>query len=262
MDTARQDGARTKIARKVRALREDRRWTQAELAKRLGLSQSRLSEIERGQGSFTAEQFLEILKLFNVAVTEFASARRSQSTELQNTLARLGATHLQESPDALPSDQLKEVGDVVREVLVSPESPRHVASLAPVLVRNIDRLSLNRLQGQLAESGFERRLAWLVDNVVDAIRTELASDLPRNWAVLCRRAEVVLDTFLTLDLAARIHPARAKDPPDILDRDILSPQTLDHVLASRSAISRRWGVATSLQPEDFVHALRAARVAG
>ena len=92
------DRDRSNISRKVKSLREIRRWTQAELSGRLGLSQSRLSEIERGQGSFTAEQFLTILKLFNVPVTHFASARKP-SEELQNALARLGADHLQESQD-------------------------------------------------------------------------------------------------------------------------------------------------------------------
>ena len=57
---------RLAIASKVRDLRKARRWTQAELSKRLHLSQNRLSEIERGAGSFTAEQLLVILKLFNV----------------------------------------------------------------------------------------------------------------------------------------------------------------------------------------------------
>ena len=51
---------RTLISNKVRTLREGRHWTQAELAKRLGISQGWLSTIERGQGSFTAEQFLDM----------------------------------------------------------------------------------------------------------------------------------------------------------------------------------------------------------
>src|SRR6266542_4569294 len=113
------------IASKVRSLRGERHWTQAELSKRLGLSQNRLSEIERGQGSFTAEQFLTILRLFNVSVTHFA-AERKPSEELQNALARLGASHLQESQEVLPSDLLDEIETVVREVLFSAESPRHV----------------------------------------------------------------------------------------------------------------------------------------
>src|SRR5262245_3590350 len=78
---------KTRIAGRVRALRKDRRWTQAELAEHLHLSQNRLSEIERGGGSFTAEQFLAILKLFNIPVTHFAAARR-RDMELQNALAR------------------------------------------------------------------------------------------------------------------------------------------------------------------------------
>src|SRR5271170_6249535 len=97
--------ARSEIARNVRELRKERRWTQAELAKRLRLSQARLSEIEGGDGSFTAEQFLLLLKLFNVAANHFIPKQRNQASEIQNALARLGAIHLQESEDVLPSER-------------------------------------------------------------------------------------------------------------------------------------------------------------
>ena len=90
---------RAQVAQKVRELRRGRRWTQAELSRRLHLSQGRLSEVERGAGSFTAEQFLAILKLFNVPVSHFYHAAPDQASELQNALARLGALHLQESAD-------------------------------------------------------------------------------------------------------------------------------------------------------------------
>src|SRR5580658_4096332 len=90
---------REKVALKVQELRKDRHGTEAQLARRLHLSQSRLSEVERGSGSFTAEQFLTILKLFNVTASEFAPEAQAQDSELQNTLARLGAFHLQESSD-------------------------------------------------------------------------------------------------------------------------------------------------------------------
>ena len=52
------DLERGRIAHEIRGLRLERRWTQAELAGRLGLSQSRLSEIERGDGS----RFLALIK--------------------------------------------------------------------------------------------------------------------------------------------------------------------------------------------------------
>ncbi len=247
---------RVEIAGRVRRLREERRWTQAELSRRLGLSQSRLSEIERGQGSFTAEQFLTILKLFNVSVTHFASERRP-SAELQNSLARLGAGHLQESADVLPSDLLDRVGDVVREALITADSPRHVTALAPVLVRNVDRVSFQRLGGQFIEAGLERRLGWLLENTLEAVRHELTQNLSREWTLLYRRAEVVLGAAPTLNRPPRSDVA---DSPDVLDPDILSTKTLEEVKANRSSISRRWGIASNLQLDDFSAALKASRV--
>ena len=50
-----------------------------------------MSEIERGDGSFTAEQFLAILKLFNVPASHFTSSTPQPDSSLQNALARLGA---------------------------------------------------------------------------------------------------------------------------------------------------------------------------
>src|SRR5690606_20715571 len=116
-------------------------WTQAELSKQLQLSQSRLSEIERGAGSFTAEQLLLLLKLFNVTASDFVSERGDQDLRIQNALARLGASHLQESVEVLPSEHLRDVHAVVREALVDG-TPRIVTALAPVLVRNASRLHL------------------------------------------------------------------------------------------------------------------------
>ncbi len=150
------------VARKVQELRKQRRWTQVELARRLHLSQSRLSEIERGAGSFTAEQFLEILKLFNVAASDFAPTRSSASSELQNALARFGALHLHESTEVLPSERLSTASDVIREAIVASEFPRLITALAPVLIRNVDHINLRGLQLQLTAVGLERRLAWLV----------------------------------------------------------------------------------------------------
>ena len=56
------DKIRLEIVEKIRRLRQKNHWTQVRLARLLGLSQNRLSEIERGHGSFSAEQFLLILK--------------------------------------------------------------------------------------------------------------------------------------------------------------------------------------------------------
>ena len=247
--------SKLEIARKVRALRQERHWTQAELARRLGLSQARFSEIERGGGSFTAEQFLAILKLFNVGASHFASPSTSHESELQNALARLGAEHLQEDPNVLPSEKLEAVNVAVREALITG-SPRLVTAVAPVLVRNIDRVNFPRLHSELASVGLERRLGWLLDNTTEAIRLELTQSLPRSWAQRYRKALVMLEAAPALALDNK-EPSGG--PVDILEPGIRSKQTLTETWSEASVISRRWGIASALRPEDFVHALRSVR---
>jgi len=251
--------ARANVAQKVQELRKGRRWTQAELSRRLQLSQSRLSEIERGAGSFTAEQFLTILKLFNVTASDFAPERRGQDSELQNALARLGARHIRESTEIVPSERLNDISEVIRETIVSSQSPRLLTALGPVLVANIDRINLKRLHFQLTEAGLGRRLAWLVENTLEAIRDELPRVPPTPWRRVYSRAQVVLGSFLDFLTSESQEEASV---PDVLDPGIRSKQTLAEVTATSSPISRRWGIVTTLQPGDFAEALRAARASG
>jgi transcriptional regulator with XRE-family HTH domain len=249
---------RSKIAEKVRVLRKARGWTQAEVAGRLGLSQARLSEIENGDGTFTADQFLDILKLFNVGIDHFTSeTTRDTSADLQNALVRLGARHLQEREDALPTTALEDLTTVLQDTLVSG-APRLITALAPVLVLHIDELNLNTPRAKLASIGLQRRLDWLIDNTCHALQEELQHAPPRAWAQRYRRAELVLET--ALDFAKEQAIPSQNSSPDILEGNIRSKATLKGVLASSSEISRRWGIATALQPHDFTIALRAARV--
>jgi transcriptional regulator with XRE-family HTH domain len=247
--------SRKAIAAKVRDLRLSRRWTQAELAGHLELSQSRLSEIENGNGSFTAEQLLLLLRLFNVGVSHFTNEPRNAEAELQNALARLGAEHLQEDRTALPTEGLEERLDVIREAIVGGSS-RHLTSLGPVLVSSIDRLDVRRLRADLTLLGFDRRLNWLLENIADALRSELTTSPPppRAIAQRYRRALTVIDSLL--GVAGRGAPA--PEPIDFLDPHVRSKQTLDELLQTASPISKRWGVATELKPTDFAQALRAA----
>jgi transcriptional regulator with XRE-family HTH domain len=247
---------RLQIARKVRELRFARNWTQAELASKLGLSQGRLSALERGTGSFTAEQLLQILALFNVAATHFAEGRQQDfEADLQNALVRLGATHLRQASDVLPTERLEDVTALVRETLAS-QSSRQIAALAPVLVVNIDQLSLPQLQLRLSEAGLERRLGWLAENTVEAIRREVPL-LPSGPSTQSyRRAELLLG-MLRDTLASRIDATGTL--VDLLEPVVASKKTLDELRETSSPVSRRWGILTSLQVDDFVDALRAAR---
>jgi transcriptional regulator with XRE-family HTH domain len=252
--------ARTRIAAKVRDLRRSRKWTQAELAKRLQLSQSRLSEIERGTGSFTAEQFLLLLKLFNVTATDFLNEPGEPGLRVQNALARLGALHLQESVRVLPSEQLQDAHAALREAIVDG-SPRLVTSLAPVLARNAIKLNLVKLYAELERLGLERRLLWVAENTLRALELFHGGSEPdrREWARVDRAAELVLQHLLKVMGPSGRDGAPRAVPPDILDTTIRSERTLEDVQRTSSEMSQRWGIVTSLRPEDFLQALRAAR---
>lgn len=246
---------RAKIAAEVRELRHSRKWTQAELAKHLQLSQNRLSEIEGGAGSFTAEQFLRLLQLFNVGVSQFMNEPGGPGPQIQNALARLGALHVQENMRVLPSEQLENVHEVVREALLDG-SPRFITALAPVLVRNSERLNLLKVYGELEHVGRERRLAWVIDNTLTALNhLGNGSRDSREWSKLHRRARVSLGLFFD---SVDPPPGRNAIPLDILDATIRSKRTLEEVRRTASVQSQRWGIVTSLQPEDFLQALKAA----
>ncbi len=239
---------RREIGSKVRALRVDRKWSQAHLAKRIGLSQSRLSEIESGAGSFTAEQFLLLLALFNVPLSTFSDEVPKPELALQNALARLGASHLHEADHVLPSEQLAETTDVIREVLVSG-SPRLVTGAAPVLVRHAREVNLRKLQVDLQQLGFNCRLPWLIDNTLAALAL-LRDDTPRK----------LIPAIASLRLFANlVRDYRAISPElDLLDPAIRSEKTVEDIRRNGSEISRRWGIVTVLTPKDFVEPLKVA----
>ncbi|MEQ1737744.1 MAG: hypothetical protein ABL886_15225, partial [Rhodoglobus sp.] len=155
----------------------------------------------------------------------------------------------------LPSERVEHVNDVVREALLSRE-PRLVTALAPVLVRNADHVSLHAIDDRLTEAGLAARLPWLVDNTLDALRSELAAPLDRPSAQAYRRATVVLDSYRER-VASR---ADRIDTLDVLDAHVRTKKSVDELRAKRSPISHRWGIVSNLQPADFAVALRSARV--
>lgn len=249
------DALRTEIGAKVRALRTQRLWTQAELAKRLDLSQARLSEIERGLGSFSAEHLLELLRLFNVDVSHFESSPPDPSSQLQNALARLGARHLVESENVLPSSRIADVNQVVLEALADARNPRHLTALASVLVARADEVKLYSIWLHLDRLAIANRLGWTVDNTVAAL-DELEREHGTSRATLAtrRRARVLLSEWLSRTSPQR-RPVGAED---ILDGTIRSDPSVKAAKLRRSLVSRRWGIISSLSVNDFVGALQEA----
>ena len=247
------------VSQKVRELRIQRRLTQKELAAQLGLSQSRLSEIEQGKGSFTAEQFIMILKIFNIPMGDFGiEPVEDSSTALQNALARLGAKNLVENSQLIPDEQLEEISVAIREALLS-SSPRLLTALGPVLIANIEHLHLEHLFQGLKTTRLQRRLAWVVENIYEALGMILQRTLVRKYRRRFRRTELLLSQFLdqAYDQLIEDGDQSCGGAEDIVDRDIRSARTRQEVSASRSEVSRRWGILSALEPADFEAVIRA-----
>ena len=250
------------IGERIRALRVERRWTQKRLAKLLGISQNYLSELERGQGFFTADHLLLILKTFNAPIDYFSQEKPKRQDQIQSALARFGATHLRESAETLPTQAFKDAANAVREALVSAESSRQITAVAPVIVENIDRVNLKKLRAQFLEIGLGQRLGWALENTLKALQRELSRPLPHEWTLKYRRAELILKSFLSLPWPGKPHvelKSALLGSTDVLDHDIASGKSLDEAYAESSAVSKRWGITTRIQEEDFIQALRAAR---
>ena len=241
------------IASGVRRLRKERRWTQSKFAKLLNLSQSRFSEIERGNGSFTAEQFLLILKTFNVSINYFIESKTKSVSALQNALARLGAHHLQEETDALPSEKLDEVNRVIEEALTAAWSSRQIASLANILVLHFRECNLNIIWQRLWNRGLANRLGWLAENTLHALESEMKKALPKDLTQKYKRAE----TFLSLFLQTHRPQIQQDTAEDVLDSSITSQKTLELVREKRSEFSKKWHIITRITHGDFQESLGA-----
>lgn len=249
------DTQRKHIAERVRDLRRFRRWTQAELADKLELSQSRLSEIETGHGSFTAEQLLRLLALFNVGVDEFVDRRNDPQQELQNALARFGAKNLVESEHVVPTERLSEVSEAIRDALLDG-SPRLVTAVAPVLVAHARKLNLEVLFAELEKVARGHRLGWAVENTSEALAKLVNSSDGSAWHKMRRSVELTFSTFALYAFAVTKSNKRMLD---VLDATIRTSATHKVVRHASSPLSRSWGIVTSLRVDDFVEALRASR---
>ncbi|NTW85658.1 MAG: helix-turn-helix transcriptional regulator [Holophagaceae bacterium] len=258
MNNAKANNYRKRISDKLLSLRRKRGFTQAELAKRLGLGQGTYSRVEHGNASLSAEQFLEVLAIFNVTASAF-NPREDLGGDIQNALLRLGASHLLGDTSRLPDDRLDHVGEVFREVLADGTQSRHITSLAPVFVRCQKDVHLKRLWAQFVGYGLENRLGWALENIRKALSLASGHNLTRQHATAIRAAERALDPFLLWAETQRLRIVEGHD--DLLGLSSLGAKSRNEVLASSSDISRRWGVISRILPEDFFEALRAADVA-
>ncbi len=248
------------IGTKIRELRKERRWTQQRLAAFLGITQGHLSQLERGNGSFSANQLLAILKHFNIALDYFSKRKMPAGDQIQNALARQGAAHLLESEDILPSEKLKAATDAIREALVSGDSARQIAAIAPVLANHAGQMNLGKLRTEFRNLGLANRFEWAIESALEAIRQEALRLLPRQWRVKYRRAATIIG--INIQPLPPLSPELDSQdiaPLDVLDPEITTPEALKEVSENLSPLARKWKIATRIKTDDFIRALRASR---
>jgi transcriptional regulator with XRE-family HTH domain len=248
---------KARIGPEVRRLRMERRWTLAELAGRLGLSVSRLSEIERGDGSFSAEHLLVIFELFHVGPEHFPP--RSDGCDpvigsLQIALHRLGAVHLTSVENAVLRQEHERAAPVVQGVLIEHPSARFLTSLPPVLIARADQISFPSVQHAVVQAGVPHRWGWLLEHFVDALDAVQGGVGSVRWRRASKRAQTVAESFLPSV------PRPEEDAPyDLLDPDLRSTSGVRDAEERASGIDRRWRVLSRLRTVDFVQPLEVLR---
>lgn len=237
------------VGQRVRALREDRRWSQEQLAAKLEISQSRLSQIELGRASLTAEQFLDVLQLFNVPTSVFVEQPAPVERLLQNTLAHLGAHHLRVEPGVLPDERL-EVHEAFTRVLNTGEA-RLLAALAPVIVEHAREINFAKLAADADRSGRRARLYWLIENTLEATRLALQT-------ARLSRAPSYRAAIRELERVLAFSDGYVPETVDVLEPGLRTRQAVERAEAEATPISRKWRVVSPLTPATFLAAIREA----
>lgn len=244
---------RAHIGPTVRRLRKERRWTLGELGRRLDLSESRLSEVERGQGSFSAEQLLLLFQLFHVGPADFVepdAGRDPVVGSLQNALARLGASHLVADEAFVIRREHERPIDLLLDVLIVHPTARALTALPPVLVRH--EVSLPAVQHGVVQAGVPGRLGWLLEHALAALDAVDGGSV--GWRRESRRWATVAGSFLS-----RVVKPAGDVPWDLLDAELRSPIGVAAAEADATKIDRRWRVISRLTTADFVGPLEVAR---
>jgi transcriptional regulator with XRE-family HTH domain len=76
------------IGAKLRRLRKERQLTQADLARQIGIQQSDLSRIEKGEYRVSLDNLVKLLNVFDVQISEFFGEPSPRSQTMQRPLSR------------------------------------------------------------------------------------------------------------------------------------------------------------------------------
>ncbi len=248
------------ITEGIKRIRKERHFTQEEFARLLGISQQQFSAIERENGSISAEQFLVILNRFNLPIDYFVKKEPvSENSVLQNALSRLGASHLMEIPEIFVPEKYNHPNEVIFETLDNAPSARLIAALAPVIVKNTQRINFNLIERKLFDVDRQNRLWWVLESTSRSLQNRLKEVvLSRDIKLLYRRAEKTLATHILFKghLEPKKLPQQKTITEDILDTGIRSEKTLNSIKLNLDPIAKKWNIITGIKQSDFDEMLK------
>lgn len=245
---------KTSLSERLKHLRAERKLTQKDLAKILGLSQARFSKIENSKNSLTAEQFLFLLQQFNLSAGGFLLKKETpdEKASLQNALCRLGARHLREVPGLLVPEKFTNPGEVIIEILLTASSSRLITALVPLIVTNYSVIPYHLIADRLNAQKLANRFGWILEGTCRALEKSLSAPyLPHDVRVLYQKASILIERklfFLEPFTKAGLHE-------DELDKDLLTKRTIELVQKSRDKEAEKWHIVTRIKKEDFEKAL-------
>lgn len=248
---------RQAISDGIKKLRKERRLTQWELAKLLGLSQAHFSKIERGQGTISAEQLINLVQKYNLPLSYFTPPEKPSKYEedpyLQNALAYLGANHLRPVPQVEVPKRLEFPEETILETLVA-SSPRLITALAPVIVKHCEKINFHRIAEKLRIHGIQNRLWWVIEGTYLALTERLKEAyLPTVLHQDYQKAFLLLERKKADAVTAQEHLKE-----DELDEGLISARTVELVKKNNDKLAKRWGIVTRIKKEDFLRALKDA----
>lgn len=238
------------ISQILKETRHKRGLTQNVVAQLLGLSQSRYSEVEQGRGVLSAEQFLTFMREYNLSFEPFCKKEGQkpiQSAKL--ALKKWGATHLEEDEVGLIHTNLYDLYATIVEVLVGYTQKDLICSLAPVIIKNCQKINFDAMGMRLYDIGLDGRLWWLVESVIWAIRDRLKWFITREIKEMYSEAEEILT--MKSKAANAFFSLRKAYPTDVMDEDIKTTRVMDKIRLERDALASKWRIITRIKQEDF-----------
>lgn len=254
------ENLKSQLGQSLKKLRKARGLKQEDLYNLLKISQPQYSKIETGRASLTAEQFLQLIKRFNLSLGDFLPPKKSdEEAALQNALIRLGANHLREIPDIIPSDKFESTNEVISYVLLTAPSARLITALGPILVKNYNKVNFNLIEERLGRSNLERRLGWIFDAIIESLDKRLGEpSISADLDFIYGRALQFFDRKRRVPEFYPTLSTTKKD--DDLDPDLTSSKTLESVKKKRDAVARKWGIVTRITSDDFYRAIKDSEV--